>query len=238
MGYRRFVTPKQGSQYSSEYDFGSDLIDDLQKRDVSPLFVVTLDLSTAGSQFFRVPSRAIVPYFWATGTTNKVRKPAGLVTIYPNQQDNSNSFFAFPAKHNRGFRGSFSQVFISWAAQASTSVDLVFLKSGYTPWMTDDIDPGTSSSGTGNWNVVDVVGSYAFSSTDTVVNVDASGGNATVTLPTNTSGRIAVVKKVDSSANTVTISGGTIDGAASQILNLQYDSFMMIADGTSWSIIG
>lgn len=69
--------------------------------------------------------------------------------------------------------------------------------------------------------------------------VDATGGAVTVTLPaaTNTS-KLFSVKKVDSSANTVTIAragSDTIDGATSYVLNVQYEAIDVIANGTaSW----
>jgi hypothetical protein len=73
---------------------------------------------------------------------------------------------------------------------------------------------------------------------DHVVFADASGGAVTVTLvsPT-TKGRQLVVKKVDASINTVTVSG-TIDSAANFQLNGPFQSITLVADGTSnWFIV-
>jgi len=73
---------------------------------------------------------------------------------------------------------------------------------------------------------------------DHVVFADASGGAVTVTLvsPT-TKGRQLVVKKVDASVFTVTVSG-TIDSAANFQLNGPFQSITLVADGTSnWFIV-
>lgn len=72
-----------------------------------------------------------------------------------------------------------------------------------------------------------------------VVLVDASGGAITITLPAPQANSIVNVKKVDSSANTVTIDGGgaNIDGQSSISISAQYESYTLICDGTNWWII-
>lgn len=72
--------------------------------------------------------------------------------------------------------------------------------------------------------------------------VDATAANRTITLPaaSGVSGRIYVIKKIDSSANTVTIDPNAaelIDGAATKVLSAQWDSLTIQSDGTSWFII-
>lgn len=76
-----------------------------------------------------------------------------------------------------------------------------------------------------------------------IVLVDASGGNRTITLPNATScaGRQYIVKKIDSSANTVTISaqaGQTIDEQSSVVLNTQYQFIKVVSNGQNWFKIG
>lgn len=73
--------------------------------------------------------------------------------------------------------------------------------------------------------------------------VNASGGNRTITLPDATacSGRQYIIKKIDSSANTVTISaqtGQTIDGQSSVVLSTQYQFIKVVSDGQNWFKIG
>lgn len=98
-----------------------------------------------------------------------------------------------------------------------------------------------------------VVGSFAvptasFSTDQTLtagqytVRMDASGANRTVTLPaaSGCAGRIYVIKKIDSSANTVTIDANsteTIDGALTQVLTTQYQSYTIQSNGTNWDIL-
>jgi len=67
---------------------------------------------------------------------------------------------------------------------------------------------------------------------------DASGGAVTYTLPLGNT-LVAVIKKIDSSANTVTVlpTSGTIDGAASKVLFSQYQSVTIVCDGSNYFII-
>lgn len=76
-----------------------------------------------------------------------------------------------------------------------------------------------------------------------IVLVDASGGNRTITLPdaTDCSGRQYIIKKIDSSTNTVTIApqtGQTIDGQSSVVLSSQYQLVKIVSDGQKWFKIG
>ena len=83
---------------------------------------------------------------------------------------------------------------------------------------------------------------YTVSPTDSDIYVDATSGNKTVSLPAATgTGRILTIKKIDSSANTVTVAASgseTIDGANTQIISAQYVSITIqdAASGT-WYII-
>ncbi|MEM8575520.1 MAG: phage tail protein [Pseudomonadota bacterium] len=73
-----------------------------------------------------------------------------------------------------------------------------------------------------------------------VFNVDATGGAVTATLPsaiTAGDGAILTFRKVDGSANAVTVAtvgAQTIDGAATYSLSDQYDSISIIGDGANW----
>lgn len=138
--YQRFRKPVMGEQIQSEYDFDSSELADLIARDIAPFQVFTVDLSTQplnGVLALPVPGRAFVPYFWQTNSTNRTRQPSGLVQVAVNC-DGSDAIQVFPAKHNRGFRGSFATLSLRWTNQANTSVDFVIHKSCNTPWMTDD----------------------------------------------------------------------------------------------------
>lgn len=70
---------------------------------------------------------------------------------------------------------------------------------------------------------------------------DASGGAVTVNLPASSGNKaMFVIKKIDSSANTVTVDGNsteTIDGSTTAVLRRQYESITLVCDGSNWHII-
>jgi len=75
-----------------------------------------------------------------------------------------------------------------------------------------------------------------------LVKVDASGGAIVITLPAvaTTNRRMYIIKKSDSSANTVTIDANAaelIDGSLTRVINTQYSGYMIQCDGLSWMII-
>lgn len=76
-------------------------------------------------------------------------------------------------------------------------------------------------------------GAYVLQAFDWV-EADASGGPFNLTLPASPpTGTIVGVKKVDASANAVTIVG-TIDGAVNPTMTKQWHSYEVIYDGTTW----
>jgi hypothetical protein len=72
--------------------------------------------------------------------------------------------------------------------------------------------------------------------------IDSSGGNRTVSLPaaaTAGNGFKIVIKKADDSQNTVTVNpdgAEEIDGEASKILRIKYQSVALFCDGTTWHV--
>jgi hypothetical protein len=78
---------------------------------------------------------------------------------------------------------------------------------------------------------------YPMAAADSGVLADATSAGFTVTLPvTPTAGQTYFVKKIDSTANVVTIVGssGTIDGAASATISVQYQSMSFVFDSANW----
>lgn len=68
---------------------------------------------------------------------------------------------------------------------------------------------------------------------------DASNNNMDVVLPLAREARneIYYVKKIDGSANSVTIktqNNQTIDGSTTQTISTQYKTFSLISDGSNW----
>lgn len=69
--------------------------------------------------------------------------------------------------------------------------------------------------------------------------VDASAGDVTVTLPAAAGGRLISVKKIDASSNTVTLqpSGGeTIDGGVTATITVQWTTLTLQEVGGAWYI--
>jgi hypothetical protein len=86
------------------------------------------------------------------------------------------------------------------------------------------------------------VSTAQYSATDkSVILCDASGGGIVVNLPSASvaTGYTYFIKKTDASTNTVTVSAygsETIDGAPTVLLSLQYESLVIVCDGSRWLI--
>jgi hypothetical protein len=83
---------------------------------------------------------------------------------------------------------------------------------------------------------------YTATASDYTILGNATTASFQVTLPTAVSatGQIYVIKKIDSSANTVTIgttSAQTIDGQSTRVLSLQYDGVTVQSNGANWFIV-
>ena len=98
---------------------------------------------------------------------------------------------------------------------------------------------GTTKTDGAIFAVVSKSSNYTAAANDYLILVS---GNTTITLPAAASntGRVYVIKKVDSSSTTTIIDGNsseTIDGAATVNLTTQYSFRMIQSDGTNWQII-
>lgn len=133
----------------------------------------------------------------------------------------------------------------SWAFQGGIVIDNT--TSGVNLLNGFNLAPGSVLS------TVDIDGSVGVditsTSTDITANathhtilVDASGAARTITLPTAASSnrRVYVIKKTDSSGNTVTIDGDgseTIDGATTNVISAQWSARAIQSNGTAWFVI-
>ncbi len=86
------------------------------------------------------------------------------------------------------------------------------------------------------------VGTYAVTALMRTLFGNATGGAVGFTLPTavGITGMRFTFKKIDSSANTVSVTSfgaETIDGLASQVLTDQYESINIESDGANWQIV-
>jgi len=78
--------------------------------------------------------------------------------------------------------------------------------------------------------------------TDGTILVDATSGDVTLTLPTALSAESMIYhfKKIDASSNQMIIDGNgseTIDGALNKQTNLQYATYTIQSNGSSWYIL-
>ena len=106
------------------------------------------------------------------------------------------------------------------------------ISSGHPAWVSTN---GTFTTST-------QTSSYTITSSDTVVFANAASASVTITLPaaSGLAGYRFYVKRIDSSANTVTVSrsgSDTIDGLTSFTLDLQYTAFGVVSNGTAWYIL-
>jgi hypothetical protein len=88
-------------------------------------------------------------------------------------------------------------------------------------------------------------GAYTLTGTDSTILANANSAAFSVTLPSaaaaGIAGQIYTVKKIDASANVVTVatqSSQTIDGKPNATLTTQYNFVMVQSDGANWQIIG
>jgi hypothetical protein len=103
----------------------------------------------------------------------------------------------------------------------------------------------TNGSGTTSWGLAQTVAtkintdSPVTAAVGQVILCNAASGAITVNLPDAASSTdfLITVKKIDSSDYAVTIDGNaaeTIDGAATRLLTLQYESLTLVCDGSNW----
>lgn len=105
-----------------------------------------------------------------------------------------------------------------------------------TPNSTHDINGSKSRA------ITSVAADTTLGETHETLLVDASGAARIITLParSDVEGRVYTVKKIDSSANTVTVTRAgldTIDGATTVVLSTQYQARTVQAGPSEWNII-
>lgn len=76
----------------------------------------------------------------------------------------------------------------------------------------------------------------------TVIIVDASSDPVNISLPTavGISGKRFTFKKVDDSANAVTVDGDgaeTIDGVPQRSIEEEFETFTVVSDGANWHVV-
>lgn len=87
--------------------------------------------------------------------------------------------------------------------------------------------------------IVTKTANATLANTESIILGDANSGNITLTLPAaaSSSGVVYIVQKINSNANTVTIdpnASETINGAATLVLSIQYQTVVIWCNGTAW----
>ena len=87
--------------------------------------------------------------------------------------------------------------------------------------------------------ITDVSSNTTLNATHCIIFADASGGDITLTLPAvaDSTRRFYIIKKIDSSNNTVTIDGNStelIDSAETDVLYFVGESRFLACNGTLW----
>ena len=108
----------------------------------------------------------------------------------------------------------------------------------------DNLEASTSGAGGGGATIKTIVtptSPYA-PTNGNVILWDTTSGNKIINLPPASSSFnfIMNIKKLDVSANTITINGNgseTIDGGLTAILTTQYESITIVCDGSNWFIL-
>ena len=98
--------------------------------------------------------------------------------------------------------------------------------------------PGTGAGPATTLTYAAKTSTYVIDNEDCVI--DCTSGTFTVTLPTAVSivGQYFIIK--NSGTGVITVDGNgaeTIDGLANKILSVQYQSIIVLSDGTNWKII-
>ncbi len=92
------------------------------------------------------------------------------------------------------------------------------------------------------FNIASKTAAYTATTADTVLLCDASSGAFTLTLPaaSGNAGLYYLIKKIDSSANAITIDANgseTIDGATTYVSEMEDQAVLIVCDGSNWETL-
>lgn len=112
----------------------------------------------------------------------------------------------------------------------------------YIADMARQVDIGFSDTIDAFRSIRTITASATLGANDYTVLANAASGAVTVTLPaaSTVTGQTFHVKKIDATANAVTLDGNgaeTIDGAATKATTTQWASYSVQSNGTGWFIL-
>ena len=149
--------------------------------------------------------------------------------------------FAIAGTNTTGLFGDSGQVSVSASNTEVGRFTTTGLKIGAAAGATSTLDVAGSFQLAYTSTAPAAASTYTITSTDYMVTVDATAGARQVDLPTavGISGRLYSIKKIDASANAVTVataSSQTIDAATTYVLDDQWDVVNIISNGANWLI--
>lgn len=136
-GVDRYSQGPQPEQIFGPYDIATPLLQDSISRNVKPFIVISQNLASAGNMKLDFPGMHIVLWGYETGNAKKAVNTTFLVNMWYGQTKQENA--PLPLKHNRGFSGPFTDLYLEWDAQASISVDIVVFAGIFTPWINGEL---------------------------------------------------------------------------------------------------
>lgn len=129
----RYQSKTSKEKIVTPYDESSKLFEELAQTGYQPVFIQTINLTSAGSAFINVPGYHFV-FYGHDGSTAKPVNTNILVNTWINKRTNDGTT-GFPAKHARGYSGPFAFLALEWAAQSNAYADLIIFKSNEKPWI-------------------------------------------------------------------------------------------------------
>lgn len=133
-------------KFRSRYNFECQEIQDLIGRNGDVIYTEVLDLTVAvpitAPVIRDVIGRSVVIYGLTSATRYDPVANTGIETISNNpfvfaRINDPRLENGFALKHNRGFRGDFTKLFLTWPAQSGVNARLVVHKFDANPWQVD-----------------------------------------------------------------------------------------------------
>jgi hypothetical protein len=149
----RNYKPKEGKPYEHQYRVEGPELQDIIQANPQFFEVIDIDLSvaqsfTAAAAEVNIAGHGLVPYGYTTSTKYDPIANTGIETnvttifiacrFQQNLGGRIQTTNEFHLKHNRGFWGTFSRLYLAWPAQASNSCRLYIYKSKDYPFFTGE----------------------------------------------------------------------------------------------------
>ncbi len=133
---QRFNAPGPNAEFHSEYDIPSDEIQDLISRQPETCSIKIIPIGVAaGTLVLKEPGFGFVMWGFKTSTNAKYSEAFSNVSV---NSDGSDPSKIFPSKTGRGYRGSFTELYLSWPVDPNSALNsayFIIFKSRKMPFM-------------------------------------------------------------------------------------------------------